>query len=163
MSINAKRASSLLFLCSVFITSCSESSKKGPEAVSASNSSRNEGISEKLVPEAVGILPANLYKVLDRVSCDERYPSCSQKMLDSISEACTSKGYITNLPANAKVRSSRNIEEMVTGVVYVPWTTYEEKEIIDENGVVSIERTPYNYQKESKQFGYCIGSEYVTE
>ena len=106
---------------------------------------------------------SNVVKVLNRVTCvQDLLDSCSQDTIDSIWRLCLKNGYTESMSPMAKVASSRDLRELVSGTVEISYMKQNLTESTDSYGIVTetpSKPTRTTYNREAS--GYCIGSEYI--
>lgn len=115
---------------------------------------------------------SNISKVLDRVKCHRDYTTllafptgarvCEQERVDKIWNLCLRSGY-ADVPPSQRVKSSREMEELVEETTYQKQTRLVPREVTNNNGVVGIVEVEEHYDKPVTVKGYCIGSEYILE
>lgn len=111
---------------------------------------------------------SNVVKVLDRVTCHDDYlktsfwEKCSQEMVDNIWSLCLRNGYSEETPTE-RVKTSREIDELVQETTYKSGIRFVDKEVTDENGIVSTVQVEETYQDPITVKGFCIGSEYILD
>ena len=104
--------------------------------------------------------PANVVKVLNRVTCENMI--CTQENINKMWQICLDTGWIEK-STTSRVISSRSISELVSAPVSYSEIVNETKDVTDPSGVVSEVPTQRSISKETTYTGYCIGSEYITQ
>ena len=102
----------------------------------------------------------NISKVLNRVECTQDY--CSQEYMNAIWQVCIENGYQVNIPQK-KISDSRDIKELVQGIVPMKTISNERTERVDEIGIVTYDEEERYITQNIQARGYCIGSEYILE
>lgn len=143
----------IAIVASALLGSCSDPSKSSGSTESSKANSNTSN------------LPPNAYKVLNRVECSESYSYCSQETINEIWKICLQKGYQLSTDSFARVRSSRDIKELVQETTQISVEMVREIPGKDHNGMLlqSKEIVKETVMQDQKVSGYCIGSEYISD
>lgn len=107
------------------------------------------------------IKQSNVVKVLDRITCNNIFDSCSGEIGKIIWDACLRDGFAESMP-EGNVISSRDLRELTKGFITVKHSQPMVREETDENGIVTTTKVaPKEWETQSAVSGYCIGSEYI--
>lgn len=106
------------------------------------------------------IVPPNVVKVLNRVTCENIV--CTQENINKMWQICLSKEW-SEEPTKRKVRTSRDLRELVTSNATYTELIYENIEKTDPSGVVTTVPTQKSIERTAVFTGYCIGTEYIVD
>jgi len=102
--------------------------------------------------------PSNVSKVLNNVLCSD----CNQDQINSIWNKCLENGYVQSSP-NRKVRSSRNLSELISLDYTQYQTRYYTRSEVDSNGIVTDTQHSSQVPITTRISGQCRGTEYIWE
>lgn len=140
----------ILIAVSLILSSCSSSAPN--QSDEETNNTVQRQTTENTIPE-------NVVKVLNRVTCENM--ACTQEDINKMWQVCLSQGW-SDQPTEQKIRSSRDLRELVTGNVVYTEVVNENVEKTDPSGIVTIIPSQRTIERPATITGYCIGSEYIT-